>query len=155
MALNTRSAIDPRWFEWVRGPSRGFETARVEIIDPNTNDAVPYDPVTNTGGESVPTVVWPTINTTVSNAWVEVLSGSSATNNGVQATDVSRVRVHIDLAEFGPTEVIRPGFQVRVVDGGRDAVLESLILVIRKMSVGNLAVQRTLDCTIDEKATLG
>lgn len=155
MALNSRTAIDPRWFEWVRQPSRGFETARVQIIDPNTTDDVPYDPVTNTGGEATPTVVWPTVNTLVANAWIEVIGSANASNSGIQATDITRVRVHIDLAEFGPTEMIRSGFQIRVVEGGRDTTLESKILVIRKTSVGNLAVQRTLECTVDEKANLG
>lgn len=155
MALNSRTAIDPRWFEWVRQPSRGFETAMVEIVDPNTTSSTEYDPVLNTGGEATPTVVWPTLNTTIPNAWIEVVGSASASNGGFQATDVTRVRVHIDLAEFGPTEMIRAGFQVRIIDGGRDSTLESKIAVIRKTSVGNLAVQRTLECTIDEKANLG
>lgn len=152
MPVNSRTAIDPRWFNAVRSTSRGFETARIRIYDPNSRATTPYDHISGTGGTSAPITLWPTENQDRARAWVEVIRSSSGMNVQPQATDQVQVRVHIDLDTFGPTTTLKAGHQIRVLDGGRDHSLENKTLIIRKVSVGNLAVQRTLDCTIDEKA---
>lgn len=169
MGLNDRPLIDPRWYEWVRGPSRGFENVTVEIIDPNTTAKVAYNPTTGQGGSSVPIVVWPVIEgygeqlfgsgpygggryEQVANAWVEITGRSSQTNSPPQPTEITQVHVHIDLESFGSTEGIRAGFQVRVLDGARDKILEHRIITIDKVTTGGMAAQRTLECRINEKA---
>lgn len=162
--------VGERWKNYVRRASRPFETAIVEVIDPNTTLTTPYDPETGLGGDSVVSVVWPVIEgygdqaygegpygglySEGANAWVEVIGSSGQRNAGPQPTDMTAVRVHIDLETFGTTEFIRSGFQVRVLGGGRDRVLERRIITIDKVTTGNLAVQRTLECSIDEKAYL-
>lgn len=171
MGLMDRPVVDPGWFEAVRRPSRGFETAIIEIIDPETTFSTPYDPATGLGGDSVPSVVWPVVpgfgdqpfgegpyggsyvdEEVQTNAWVEIINSSRGVGGAPQPTDVTSVHVHIDLDKFGSTEGIRTGFQIRVLDGHRDKVLEHRVIVIQKTTTGNMAVQRTLECIIDEKA---
>ena len=43
---------------------------------------------------------------------------------------------------------------VRVVDGGDDAMLPSMEFVIESVSNGSITGQRTLVCTVDQKTRL-
>lgn len=158
MALNRRPAIDSRWQESIRKVSRGFENATIEIIEPGLS--VPYDPEDGSGGDQeTNTRIWPNANWNESepraNAWVEGLGSPSAYQGQPQQTDITRLRIHIDLVNFGTTEDIRVGHTVHVIDGGRDHTLETRVITVREVIVGSQAAQRTLECSVDQKAIRG
>jgi len=144
--------VHPRWVQYVRGISSGFENALIKIVKPGSSGT--YDPSTGQfSGSGSEETVWPAVGSSAP-AWVEFIASPSEVDTAPYPSSVRFARVHVDITKYGDTSTLCAGMNVRVVDGGDDAMLPSMEFVIESVSNGSITGQRTLVCTVDQKTRL-
>ena len=125
-------AIIARWYN-----------AEVEIIDPNLRSQT-WDIATNEFTNNPKAVVWS------GKARVQPTRQASTPDIGVAQGAVEGVRVQVPYDASLP--LIRKGLQVKVTDGGQDAVLETLQFVVRSAINSSYGWNRTIECDVDVKS---
>jgi len=125
-------AITARWYN-----------AEVQIIDPNLRNQT-WDIATNEFTNDPKAVVWS------GKARVQPIRQASTPDNGVAQGAIQGVRVQAPYDSSLP--LIRKGLQVRVTDGGQDAVLESIQFVVRSAINSSYGWNRTIECDVDVKS---
>ena len=154
MALNGRSAIDPRWYTHNRGIEKALELCTIDIIEPATSDAV-YDVTTNS---------WTTDTTTIwtGKARIQVRSSNVRQGsplspmNGIDPVNNLVMEVHIGLKENqltgsnGAMPDVRPGHRIFTTSSPLDPILENFELVVRSVINSSNPWHRTLLCEVNQ-----
>jgi hypothetical protein len=147
MAISKNSTID---FAKIAGEMRGtvarWYNAEVEIIDPNIREQ-DWDEFTNEFIGNPETIIWS------GSARVQPIKIEKTPDMEIMQGGVKGVRVQIPYDANLP--LIRKGLQVRVTDGGEDAVLENLVFLVRSSVNSSYGWNRTIECDVDVKSELG
>ena len=125
-------AITARWYN-----------AEVEIIDPNLEDQS-WSVETNSYSGNPETVLWS------GKARIQPLGDGSTPNMLVTESGISSIRVQVPYDPSLP--LIRKGLQLKVTDGGQDAVLETLQFVVRSAINSSYGWNRTIECDVDVRS---
>lgn len=125
-------AITARWYN-----------AEVQIIDPNLEDQL-WNVETNSYSGNPETVLWS------GKARIQPLGDGSTPNMLVTESGISAIRVQVPYDPSLP--LIRKGLQVKVTDGGQDAVLETLQFVVRSAINSSYGWNRTIECDVDVRS---
>ncbi len=88
---------------------------RIQVVDPDTLDTTPYDPHTDTGGDSVAKVLWDSGD---NGALIQPLRAQTVSDFGGQQTGLVAVRIQCNPPD---SLELRAGLHIRVLDGGSDA----------------------------------
>lgn len=116
------------WSALITAKAVPFMNARVQIINPNSSVVTEYDPLTDTGGESVPTVI------REGRARVQKIRRPLNVNAPNEWSSSHQIRVQMELDNTVP--LVSKGMQIVVLDGGKETDLEQLVYVIT-MSVNS------------------
>ena len=144
MAISKNSSIDfAKIATEMRDIVSRWYNAEIQIIDPNLRDQV-WDMATNTYSTTSEVVLYS------GSARVQPLREASTPDIGVTQAAVHGVRIQVPYdASVG---LIRKGLQVRVTDGGEDAVLEDLKFVVKSAINSSYGWNRTIECEVDVKS---
>lgn len=155
MALNSRSAIDPRWYTHNRSIERSLELCDVEIYNPASADSV-YDPATNTWSDNS-VILWE------GKARIQPRSSSvrlGTAGNLYTAIDPGAsqiMEVHIGLKEnqlagsSGDMPDLRPGHRMLVTASPIDPALLNFEFVIRSVLNSSNPWHRLLLCEVNQE----
>ena len=155
MAINTRPAVDPRWYYHNAGIEKSLRLATVEIYNPDSSDSV-YDAETNTwSGTTI--LLW------LGKARIQPRSSSARVGeagNIIKAIDPGAsqiVEVHIGLRENqlegsnGAMPDLRPGNRMLVTDSPIDQALCNFEFVIRSVMNSSNPWHRALLCEVNQE----
>lgn len=117
--------------------------ATVEIIDPNTGDQT-WDVVTNTFSGN------PAVTVYTGSARVQPIRTAATPDMEITQGAIQGIRVQVPYDET--VGLIRKGFQVKVTNGGEDAVLQDLQFVVRSAINSSYGWNRTIECDVDVKS---
>ena len=131
IALEMRSTV-ARWYN-----------AEIEIIDPNLREQT-WNMATNSYGASTESVVYS------GKARVQPISSSQDPDITIGQAGIRAVRIQVPYDAALP--LVRKGFQVRVTDGGEDAVLETIKFVVKSGINSSYGWNRTIECEADVKS---
>jgi hypothetical protein len=147
MALNSRSALDPRWVYHNRNVSSSFQVCDIDIYNEQLGGRV-YDPITNSW-DSNSTVIWS------GKARIQPTKISSERNIPGNPSFVRQVIMQIDFdknqveGSEGAMADIRPGNYVLVANSPYDATLQNFVYIVRSVMGSSNPWQRTLTCEVD------
>jgi hypothetical protein len=147
MALNSRSALDPRWVYHHRNVSSSFQVCDIEIYNEKLASRV-YNAANNT---------WDTKSDNIwtGKARIQPTKISSERNVPGNPTFVRQVTMQID---FGKNQVedsdgemadIRPGNYVLVTESPYDPILKNFVYIVRSVMGSSNPWQRTITCEVD------
>jgi hypothetical protein len=147
MALNSRSALDPRWVSHHRNVSSSFQVCNIEIYNEKLGSRV-YNATNNT---------WDTKSDNIwtGKARIQPTKISSERNIPGNPTFVRQVTMQID---FGKNQVedsdgemadIRPGNYVLVTESPYDPILKNFVYIVRTVMGSSNPWQRTITCEVD------
>lgn len=147
MALNSRSALDPRWVSHHRNVSSSFQVCDIEIYNEKLGSRV-YNATNNT---------WDTKSDNIwtGKARIQPTKISSERNVPGNPTFVRQVTMQID---FGKNQVedsdgemadIRPGNYVLVTESPYDPILKNFVYIVRSVMGSSNPWQRTITCEVD------
>jgi hypothetical protein len=147
MALNSRSALDPRWVSHHRNVSSSFQVCDIEIYNEKLGSRV-YNATNNT---------WDTKSDNIwtGKARIQPTKISSERNIPGNPTFVRQVTMQID---FGKNQVedsdgemadIRPGNYVLVTESPYDPILKNFVYIVRTVMGSSNPWQRTITCEVD------
>lgn len=144
MAISRNSQID---FEKIavemRAITERWYNAEVQIVDPNLED-LDWNPVTNTYSGNPEIVLWS------GKARIQPVREASTPDLGIMEGSIHSIRVQVPYDETLP--LIRKGLQVRVTNGGEDAVLEELEFTVRSAINSSYGWNRTIECDVSVKS---
>lgn len=142
--LNKRPVIDPRWKTSVQSPLDGFLNCEIELLDMHLDeDGVGYNPVTNTGGDSAPEVLFS------GSAQMQVYRFTLTMDAPVGSVDqVRNARFTVRLDEIGDVD-IRKGQRVRITSCPDDPALERFQYVVNSGFNSGSAFRRTIETEVD------
>jgi hypothetical protein len=123
--------------------ARLWMNATIQIVDPNTADAV-WSEWTNTETGGAPTVLWQ------GPARIQHLKYESSPVAGYSEAGIRGIRLQIPLDPSAG--FIRKGLQVIVMDGGNDYELEQLQFTITSAINSSYAWVRTIEAEVDVKS---
>lgn len=147
MALNSRSALDPRWVSHHRNVSSSFQVCNVNIYNERLVSRV-YNATANTW-DTTSTVIWS------GKARIQPSKIASERNVPGNPTFVRQVMMQID---FGKNQVsgsagvmadIRPGNYIIVSASPYDPTLTKFVYIVRSVMGSSNPWQRTLTCEVD------
>lgn len=140
MALNSRSALHPKWVYHNRNVSTSFQVCTVAIYHQDLGERV-YDAVTNTW-DSTATEIW------TGSARIQPRATSNRRTVMTNDTFVREVEVQIN---FDGNDIvdIRPGDYMLVSASPYDATLTKFIYIVRSVINSSNPWQRTLVCEVD------
>lgn len=118
--------------------------AHIQIIDPAQATTTPYDPETDTGGESTPVVLY---DSGANGARIQPLRSPNAAVVGEQPLNTRAVEIQTKLDYSAG--VLRSGLRIIVVDGGEDKTLENYVYTLQSGVNSSFGWVRTLFCTVD------
>jgi hypothetical protein len=128
--------------EEMRGAVSAWFDGHVQIIDPQHETRTTYDPVTDTGGETTPEVVW---DSGERGALVQPVRTTTIGDFGSQQTALIAVRIQAAI----PDEIeMRSGLQVKVLDGGNDAEVTRHLFEVSSGIDSSLRWVTRLYCTV-------
>lgn len=155
MALNSRSAIDPRWYTHNRGIERSLELCSVEIYNPASADSV-YDATTNTWSNE--TVLLWTGKARIQPRSASVRMGSAGSVVSAIDPGASQImEVHIGLRENqlsgsdGAMPDLRPGYRMLVTASPIDPALLNFEFVLRSVINSSNPWHRVLLCEVNQE----
>lgn len=131
IALEMRS-ITERWYN-----------GAVQIIDPNLEN-LNWDPATNAYSNNPEVVLWS------GKARIQPIRDARTPDLEIMQGSIQSIRVQIPYDPSLP--LIRKGLQVRVTDGGEDAVLEELEFTVRSAINSSYGWNRTIECDVSVKS---
>jgi hypothetical protein len=148
MALNSRSAIDPRWLTHNQSVSYGLQVATVQVYNAESG-AKTYDAETNTwSGNATDLYTGP--------ARIQPPTSSATdTTQDYNPTNLQTVRVILPLGKNslagsgGIVPDIRPNNRIRVTSSPYNTTLENFIYVVVGVLNSSNAWERTLLCKAD------
>ncbi len=143
MALNNRSALDPRWAYHNRPVARSFMNCNVSVFHQGL-EGQEYNAVTNEWLNSA-TEIWS------GSARIQPLSNSTNVNAISNETKSRRVQMQLDLTG-GPMVDIRPGDYIVVEDSPIDSFLESYVYIVREAINSSNPWVRTVVCDVNLEA---
>lgn len=155
MALNSRSAIHPKWYTHNRSIERSLELCDIEIYNPASAESV-YDAATNTWSDSS-VLLWE------GKARIQPRSASvrlGTSGNMYTAIDPGAsqiMEVHIGLKENqlagsdGEMPDIRPGHRMLVTASPIDASLVNFEFVVRSVLNSSNPWHRMLLCEVNQE----
>lgn len=117
--------------------------ATIEIINPNI-ESQEWDPITNSFDNSPETVVY------CGKARIQPIRTTSTPDLGITQGAIRAIRVQVPYDANVP--FIPKGFQVKVISGGEDHVLQSLQFVVRSAVNSSYGWNRTIECDVDLKS---
>jgi len=126
-------------------------SGQVKIWDDDLLTATPYDSLTDTGGQSTPTLV---LDSGANGALVQPIRSPNKADFGGQAGSIMGVRFQVKRAASA-SAVLRAGLRVEVVSGGNDAALTSYTYQLLDSLDGSLAWDRILEATVSAGSTGG
>ena len=155
MALNSRSAIDPRWYTHNRGIERALELCNIEIYNPASADSV-YDAETNT---------WSNQTVTLWIGKARIQPRSSSVRLGSAGTVMTAIdpgasqimEVHIGLRENqlsgsnGAMPDLRPGHRLKVTESPIDPSMVNFEFVLRSVINSSNPWHRVLLCEVNQE----
>lgn len=126
----------------------------IDLIDPNGVKSTPYDPVTNTGGNETPTLIWS------GKARIQQLSATRGANLGGQATQNPTLQRTIifqipSQIENGYNGRIERGWLIRVRDGGESPYLAGYNFFVDSSANSSMSWLRTVIAIVDVQANSG
>ena len=148
MALNSRSAIDPRWVTHNQSVSYGLQVATVQVYNAESGTKT-YDAETNT---------WSGNATDLHTGPARIqppTSSSTDTTQDYNPTNLQTVRVILPLGKNslagsgGIVPDIRPNNRIRVTSSPYNTTLENFIYVVVGVLNSSNAWERTLLCKAD------
>ena len=147
MALNSRSAIHPKWATHNRPVGYGLMLASVQIYNP-ASSSQEYDAETNTWtGSTTPLYE--------GKARIQPVNAVNEVNDSYNPTFIKTVRVQIaynkNILEEGinPMPDIRPNDRMLVTDAPYNTTLEKFIYVVTDVLNSSNSWERTLLCRVD------
>lgn len=155
MALNTRSAIDPRWQFHNSIVERSLALASVEFFNPQSTSSE-YDATTNS---------WSGTTTTLWVGRARIQPRSNSARVGSMGTVLSAidpgasqiVEVHIGLRENqltgsnGEMPDLRPGHRMKVTDSPLDQNLQNFQFVVRSVINSSNPWHRLILCEVNQE----
>lgn len=155
LALNSRSAIDPRWTFHNLAIERSLALASIDIYNPSSVDSV-YDADTNTWtGTTV--LLW-TGKARIQPRSASARMGSAGTVISAIDPGASQiVEVHIGMRENqltgsnGAMADIRPGHRMLVTDAPLDQMLKNFEFVVRSVINSSNPWHRVLLCEVNQE----
>lgn len=138
MALPSPNAVDD-WSSAIREGAVAFMNGRVRVVHGTTT--IPYDPITDTGGTSVPVVVL-----SERRARIQHISKPTETANSGEWGTKQRYTVQVEPLE-GDAEVLK-GFDVQVIDGGENPHLVGKTLQVLKAAGSSFLPVVSIDCVV-------
>jgi hypothetical protein len=137
MALPARA--DTTWTSIVAAAAETQMNGVVDIYDPANPINVPYDPATDTGGYTVPSVILSQIK--ARGVFVQRPQEFSST---IDWTVKRLARIQIPRS-YSATPILR-GYVIRFTDGGDDLSLPAWSFEVLSAANGSLAAVRTIEC---------
>ena len=134
IALEMRATV-ARWYN-----------ADIEILNPGTGSQE-WDPLTNEFSNNPEAVVYS------GKARVQPIRTTSTPDLGITQGAIRAIRVQIPYDSEIP--FIPKGFEVRVVSGGEDHIIQSLQFVVRSAVNSSYGWNRTIECDVDLKSVAG
>jgi hypothetical protein len=119
-------------------------TARVQIFDPDRENATDYDPTADTGDKSTPLLV---LDSGANGAIVQPIRSPTRILEGQQPTAILGVRFQIKRAPVVSVP-IRAGMTLKVLDGGNDAALVGPLFSLVEGVDSSLAWDRIYDAVL-------
>lgn len=155
LALNSRSAIDPRWSFHNTAIERSLALASIDIYNPSSA-ASTYDADTNTwSGETV--LLW-TGKARIQPRSANARMGSAGTVISAIDPGASQImEVHIGMRENqltgsnGEMADIRPGHRMLVTDAPLDQMLKNFEFVVRSVINSSNPWHRVLLCEVNQE----
>jgi hypothetical protein len=155
MALNTRSAIDPRWQFHNGIVERSLAFATIEIYNPMSGESQ-YDPLTNS---------WTGTTTVLWQGKARIQPRNASTRLGHMGSVLTAidpgasqiVEVHIGLRENqllgsnGAMPDLRPGHRMRVTSSPGDGSLVNFEFVLRSVVNSSNPWHRMLLCEVNQE----
>jgi hypothetical protein len=117
--------------------------AEIEIIDPNSGEEL-WDEYTNEYINDSATVLWS------GHARIQHLRDARTPDMVITQGAIHPIRVQVPYDAELP--LIRKGLQVKVTDGGEDAVLPTLQFVVRSAINSSYGWNRTIECDVDVRS---
>lgn len=149
MALNSRSAIHPKWPTHNRPVGYGLMLASVQIYNPATGSQE-YDPETNSwSGSTTPLYE--------GKARIQPINAVNEVNDAYNPTFIKTVRVQIaynkNALEDGvnPMPDIRPNDRMLVTDSPFNEALTKFVYVVTDVLNSSNSWERTLVCRVDSE----
>lgn len=149
MALNTRTAIHPKWPTHNRPVGYGLMLASVQIFNP-ASGSQEYDPETNTWtGSTTPLYE--------GMARVQPVNAVSEVTDVYNPTFIKTVRVQIAYNKntlegaTGEMPDIRPNDKMSVISAPYNTSLEKFIYVVTDVLNSSNSWERTLVCRVDSE----
>lgn len=140
MALNSRSAIHPKWVSHNRPTAESFFLCSVEIFDNQITESV-YNATANTWS-SDRNIIWS------GDARIQPVNKGSKSVSGMNATTLQEVEVH--LPAIGTVD-IKPNHQIFVTEAVYSSQLQTLIFTVKDVVNSSNAWGRTLVCVVDQE----
>ena len=122
----------------IAATAKQWMKATVTISDPSQSTTTPYDPATDSGGETVAAVLVTT------KARVQHLG--NATPFVVEGAWMTRMAYNISFPLENYPALIPGGMKVKVTDGGKDVSLTEIELTVLAGAGSSSAAIRTLRC---------
>lgn len=154
MALNSRPAIDPRWYTHNRAIERSLELCTIEIYNPASADSV-YDPDTNTWSDSS-VVLWEGKARIQPRSASVRLGSMGSVYTAIDPGASQIMEVHIGLKENqllgsnGAMPDLRPGHRLLVTDSPIDEALVNFEFVLRSVLNSSNPWHRVLLCEVNQ-----
>lgn len=136
MALPSPNAVDD-WSSAIREGAVAFMNGQVRVV--RDSDPAPYDPVTDTGGETTEILVL-----AQRRARIQHISKPTETANSGAWETKQRFTVQVELLP-GDAEVLK-GHRVEVVDGGENPHLVGKSLQVLKAAGSSFLPVLSIDC---------
>jgi hypothetical protein len=128
--------VDPAAMaEMMRPVVTQWFAARIVIEDPELDHVTEYDPLTDTGGTTEPTIVHEGL------ALIQPLPNAATTVFGDQQLSVGAVRIQIDVPS---TVELRSGLRIRVTEAANDHILALRPMSLDDVATGSLAWTKIL-----------
>ena len=149
MALNSRSALHPKWLTHNNPVASGFYFATIEIFDPNAS-AGTYNATTNEW-TSARTVLW------TGKARVQAVREAIARDVQSDPSSFQMFEVHIDMqgntlaGSENTMPDIRANHQLFVTDSPYDESIEGYIFVITGTLSTSNPWGKMLQCEVDQE----
>jgi hypothetical protein len=129
-------AMRPALYEWFSG--------HVQIIDLNRRAATAFDPVADTGGVAAPQIV---LDSGVGGALIQPIRQPTRIDYGAQPNGLLGIRFQLKI-ESVPSEKLRGGLAVKVVDGGNESDLTLYTFALGEAINSSLAWGRIFEATV-------
>lgn len=139
MALNSRSAIDPRWTTHHSGVVESLMLAQIEIYDADFSERT-YNATSNTWSGTA-------ISLYTGKARIQPLTSVTDEASDYNPTVLQSVRVQIPLTSTTPD--IRPSHRLKVTSAPGNPALEDFVYIVMGVLNSSNAWERTLMCRVD------